>query len=73
MRANTKPVIIWTENGCWYQQTTNGVLRSSYLGHIGTPEEVREWCENNAIDFAGKFHAFEGTAMREKWPEKIAP
>ena len=71
MRANEKPVIIWTENGCWFQQRTDGILRSSYLGHIGTPDEVREWCECNATDFTGKFHDFAGTAIKEKWPEKI--
>jgi hypothetical protein len=73
MRSNTKAVIIWTENGCWFQQTVDGVFRSSFLGHIGTPEEVREWCESQAIDFATKFHAFAGTAVAEKWPRNCTP
>jgi len=73
MRSNAKPVIIWTEDGSWYQETVNGVMRSSYLGHIGPPEEVREWCESKAIDFATKFHAFAGTAVAEKWPTNCAP
>lgn len=72
MRSNEKPVMIWTEDGVWYQQRTAGVLRSSYLGHIGTPDEVREWCENHALDFTQKFHAFDGTAIAEKWPHDSA-
>jgi len=60
--------MIWTEDGCWYQQTVNGVERSSYLGHIGTPDEVKEWCQEHSIDFTTKFHPFAGTAIAEKWP-----
>jgi hypothetical protein len=70
MRANDKAVVIWSENGCWFQQRTEGVLRSSYLGHIGTPDEVRQWCESKAVDFTTKFHDFAGTAIREKWPNR---
>jgi hypothetical protein len=40
------------------------------MGRIGTAEEVKEWCDNNALDFAQKFHAFEGTAVRERWPNQ---
>jgi hypothetical protein len=68
-----RPVIIWTEDGCWYQQTVGGVLRSSWLGKIGTPDEVREFCESRAMDFAAKAHRFNGTAIRERWPEKLRP
>ncbi len=63
------PIVIWTEDGCWFQQPTpTGEVRSSYLGHIGTPEEVKEWCENRLIDFTRRFEAFQGTAIRERWP-----
>ena len=68
MNAHRNPVVIWTENGCWYQQLERGLLRSSYLGHLGTPEEVREWCENSGVDFAKKFDEFCGTGIRERWP-----
>lgn len=61
------PVLIWTEDGCWFQQTVNGVMRSSYLGHIGTPEQVKELCEDRLIDFTQKFD-FQGTGIRERWP-----
>lgn len=70
MKANT-PTIIWTENGCWFQQFENGIRRSSYLGHIGTPEEVKEFCESKAIDFTKQFHAFNGTAITERWPKSV--
>ena len=69
MKAEYKPVMIWTEHGCWYQQVVHGVQRSSFLGKIGTPEEVREWCESSAIDFTQRYHDFEGTAIRERWPD----
>jgi len=68
MRAHNEPVIIWTENGCWYQQTENDVTRSSYLGHIGNPDEVKEWCLLHSVDFTKTFHPFAGTAVAEKWP-----
>lgn len=70
MKANT-PSIIWTENGCWFQQWENGLRRSSYLGHIGTPEEVKEFCESKAIDFTKHFHAFNGAAISERWPKDV--
>ena len=73
MTYPNKAVIIWTENGCWFQQRTDGVLRSSYLGHIGTPDEVREWCECKAIEFATKYDRIFGTAVAEKWPHGFAP
>jgi hypothetical protein len=65
--------MIWTEDGCWFQQRVDGVTRSSSLGYIGTPDEVREWCADKAIDFATKFHAFAGTAVAEKWPHDLRP
>ena len=61
-------VVIWTEDGCWLQQTVSGVRRSSYLGRIGTPEEVREWCSDQNVGFATKFHPFSGVGMAERWP-----
>jgi len=65
MRAYNKPVIIWHPDGCWYQDYDDqGRMRSSYLGHIGTPEEVGEWCGNNAVDFTTKFDWIFGTAIR---------
>jgi len=70
MLSNRRSTIIWTEDGCWFQQVQNGVERSSYLGRIGTPEEVREYCETSAIDFTRKYHAFNGTALAEKWPDR---
>lgn len=70
--ANDRPVIIWTEDGAWYQQNLNGIVRSSYLGKIGTAEQVREWCEGRAIDFAMKFDPYKGTAVAEKWPARAA-
>lgn len=72
MSDNTNSVIIYTDNGCWFQQTIGGLKRSSYLGNIGTADEVREFCEGKRIGFADKFHAFSGTALREKWPELAA-
>lgn len=71
MMMRDRSVIIWTEDGCWFQQKLNGVERSSFLGKIGTADQVREWCEGNAIDFADKFHAFTGTAVKEKWPASL--
>jgi len=72
MAANERAVLIWTEDGAWFQQKQNGVVRSSYLGKIGSAEQVRAWCESRAIDFATKFHAFNGTAVAEKWPARAA-
>ena len=69
MKAKDKPVIIWTPEGSWFQQAVNGTTRSSFLGQIGPPEQVKEWCEANTLDFAQKFHAFRGTAVRERWPD----
>ncbi len=66
-----RPVIIWTEDGCWFQQTVAGVLRSSWMGKIGSPDEVREFCAEHGTDFAEKFHAFNGTAVRDRWPEQL--
>ena len=71
MLTKDKPVMIWTEDGCWYQQKQNGVQRSSYLGHIGTSFEVAEWCESHGTEFATKFHPFAGTAVAEKWPASL--
>ena len=70
-----KACIIWTENGCWFQQEIGGVTRSSYLGHIGTAEEVREWCmaQVTDVDFATKFHLFSGTALRSKILHDLRP
>jgi hypothetical protein len=73
MSINVNAVMIWTSDGCWFQQSLDGVTRSSFLGHIGTSEQVREWCEDRAIDFATKFHAFRGTAVSEKWPHNLRP
>jgi len=47
-------------------------MRSSYLGHIGTPEEVEEWCGNNAIDFTTKFDWIFGTAIRVASQKAVA-
>jgi hypothetical protein len=73
MTYPTKAVIIWTENGCWFQQKADGLLRSSYLGHIGSPDEVREFCASKAIEFATKYDAIFGTAVAEKWPHDLRP
>jgi hypothetical protein len=68
---NEKACIIWTENGCWFQQRINGISRSSYLGHIGTPEEVKDWCALRTVDFATQFHAFNGTPVKDKMPKDL--
>ena len=70
---NEKACIIWTEHGRWFQQRTNGIERSSYLGHIGTPEQVKDWCATQTVDFATQFHAFNGTALKEKLPSDLRP
>lgn len=72
IKSHDRPVIIWTEDGAWYQQNVNGVKRSSYLGKIGSAEQVREWCESRAIDFATKIDAFKGTPVAERWPVRGA-
>jgi len=46
-----KALIIWTDDGCWYQHTLGGVMRSSWLGHVGSRVAVESWCASKGIGF----------------------
>jgi len=43
--------MIWTPDGCWFQRESNGVVRSSWMGQIGTIDEVAERCKETGDAF----------------------
>jgi len=46
-----KTTIIWAPGGCWLQRTSGDVVRSSYLGLIGTTSAVHAYCLDHDIEF----------------------
>jgi hypothetical protein len=50
MKAETD-LIIWADDGCWFQHLERGIVRSSFLGHVGRKEAVSDWCAQRGIRF----------------------
>jgi len=46
-----KAVLIWAEDGCWFQTVRDRVVRSSYLGRVGPTKTVEAWCRSRGIEF----------------------
>lgn len=62
-----KAVMIWTPEGTWQQQTVNGIVRSSWLGNIGSARSVQEWAEAHGMEFE-IFQAFRNSVSRVAAP-----
>ena len=59
-------VMIWTPEGCWYQRTMNGVTRCSFMGDLGTIDEVAERCKEQAMRFEKFADTFDDARSLEK-------
>ena len=63
-----KAVMIWSQDGRWFQcRDETGRVQVSFLGHIGTAEAVRAWCDSHGIEFqifARRFGLWSGFVLQ---------